>query len=118
MPDSDWFYHLTAKAMAQKIKAKGMTSALLRLGIPVANPQGAFVQNRKKMEGTKFEQQLTTYLLEVFCRGGSEQDVVQNKGNYVPFDFVPEGSNAADIARLDTIANQRLQGYLKSLPNL
>lgn len=118
MSDENWLYHLTAKSIALKVKSVGMTSALTRIGIPVANPQGAFAQNRQKMESAKFEQKLTGYLSDVLSRGCTKEKIKEVRGQYVPFSFVPRGSNEADFPRLTLIENQRLECYVRSIPSL
>ncbi|HEY0601539.1 MAG TPA: hypothetical protein VGD58_01450 [Herpetosiphonaceae bacterium] len=111
MKDADWLYHLTRKNVALIIQKGGMTSALTRIGLPVANPRGAFVNNRKAKEEGEFQQKLKGYLTEMLRYGASKEQILQTKGVYVPFNLIIQGSNDYDVPRVDNIEKLYLDRY-------
>ena len=117
MSESDYLYHLTTKTLAFKIKSGGLASALNRIGQAVANPHGAFAQNREEMEATKFKQKIMAYLGNVLSRGATERMIKEVKGQYVPFAFTPTGSNH-DHQKLTEIETGMLADYARLIHGL
>jgi len=118
--DADWFYHLTRREIARRIKINGMTTAETRIGIRVANPVGAFNQNRKENEAEKQEQKLREFLSDIVCRipqydlnkcRNTLATITNTPGAYAPFTYNPQGSNAVDVPALENLVNQRLNQY-------
>lgn len=118
MRDAAWYYHLTNKWVAQKIKVGGMTSAVDRIQMAVANPNGAFVQDRKKKEAGRQKEQLVKYLADYLSRGCAETDITGAVGVYDPFRMELQGSNAEDIPALSEIELEYLTVYEQLLPTL
>lgn len=97
--------------MAQNIKVGGMTSAVDRIQMAVANPNGAFAQDRKKKEAGKKKEKLVNYLGEYLSRGCTETDITGAVGVYDPFKMELQGSNAEDVPALNEIEAEYLSIY-------
>jgi hypothetical protein len=124
--DADFFYHLTRAEIARKIKLNGMTTAETRIGIRVANPVGAFNQNRQEKEAEKQEQKLREFLGDIVCRipqydlnkcRNTLTTIANTPGVYAPFNYDPQGSNAVDVPALENLVSQRQNQY-RQLVNL
>lgn len=118
MPDKDWVYHLTRKEIALLIKRGGMTTSLSRIGMPVPHPRGAFVQDRQKREPIECQDKLKEYLCHFLACGCSMEQVEQAQDLYIPFNFVVQGSNEADIPRLEQIETQYIERFKEMVPNV
>ncbi len=117
MKDAKWLYHLTITNIAEKIKHYGMTSAKTRIGRAVANPQGSFAQNRKKMEQEKSKTRLVNYLAEFLARGCPIEKLKLTSGKYTPFAFTTTGKNQ-DFIELSRIETEALKQYALKFPKI
>lgn len=118
MSESDWRYHLTSRAIAQKIKSVGMSSNISRIGMPVAAPKGAFNQDRLTKEPEKQKQKLLEYLGNFLARGVALDVLRNNTTKFSPLPFTPTGNNEVDTPRLSTLETQALGTFERSLRNL
>lgn len=118
MKDAKWVYHLTRKEIALIIQRGGMTTSLSRIGMPIPHPRGAFVQDRRKREGGECYERLKMYLATYLAHGCTLDDIEQADKQYVPFNLVIQGSNDADIPKLDQIEEKYLERFKEALPKL
>ncbi|QRK05068.1 hypothetical protein JQX13_33345 [Archangium violaceum] len=118
MRDSAWLYHLTTRKVALLIKDHGMTSELMRSGRAVAHPQGAFAKDRREREPKSTNNKLKAYLCDILSRGVSMDQIREEKGQYQPFVFEPQGSNEVDNPKLDGLEKGKFLSYVRLLlPN-
>lgn len=110
MPEEDWLYHVTSKTVAKIIKAKGLRSALLRIGRAVASPTGSFNRDRKEKELDRTKARLAGYITDLLARGATENTLRAAPGVYVPFAFTTTGSND-DFLRLTPLEEAALGRY-------
>lgn len=118
MPDADWYYHVTRPDVARFIQQTGMRPAVLRIGAPVAHPNGAFVRDREAKQVTKYKERLKSYVAGIVARGGEHHRILLARGVYVPFVFAPTGNRAADVPALTDIENEQLANYRMFFPAL
>lgn len=118
MSDADWRYHLTSRAVAQKIKSVGMSSNLSRIGMPVAAPKGAFNQDRQKKEADKQKAKLVEYLGALLARGAAADAISNSVKPFAPLAFTPVGNNGVDTPKLTQLEKQALQTFAQSLQGL
>lgn len=116
--DASWRYHLTRKEIALLIKRGGMTTSLSRIGMPIPHPKGAFAQDRKVKEGKECQEKLKEYLCHLLAHGCTMENIEQTEDLYIPFNFVIQGSNKADIPRLQQIERQYLARFKEVLLNV
>ncbi len=113
-------YHLTSRNAALKIKIEGLRSNEMRLGVTVANPNGAFALNRAKREpGMQLDRLKRDVACLVFLDATKEELLAADCADQPITDYQARGIDpSADLLDLDRAATAALIRFKDRIPKL